>query len=331
MKDIADLAGVTKQTVSNVINRPEVVDPRTRQRIETLIGELGYRPNLLARGLATGRTMMVGLIVPNLSNPFYAGLVEAIVRRLGEDAYHLVLCTTGGDPAQVEHQLGILDRRSVDGLLVADHAVLDRLETLERLALPTVFCSWEFAVPEGEVGVTYDFAASGRLAAQHLLELGHSQIAVIASLPEHQRRLAGVYEALEAAGEPLPPHRLRVTEGTTVADARDVAEVMLREQPEITGVIALHDLGAVGVLDAARAAGRPVPASLSLVSIDDSRAAWDARPALTSVALPKIKLAGVAVTQLLAHVRDRSLRSDRVTLIEPHLVTRSSAARPALR
>lgn len=120
IKDVALRAGVTKQTVSNVINKRPVVSPVTRERVERAIAELGYTPNLLARGLATGQTMMVGLVVPTIANPFYAELVEDLERSLEAEGYSIALCTTYGDPERARRQLEILKRRYIDGLILAD-------------------------------------------------------------------------------------------------------------------------------------------------------------------------------------------------------------------
>jgi LacI family transcriptional regulator len=325
MREVAARAGVTKQTVSNALNRRHLVDPKTLLRIEQAIEELGFTPNLLARGLATGRTMMVGFLVPTLGNPFYAELVEAVARQLEEHGYNLVLCSTGEDDERIRHQLKTLSRHSIDGLLIAEHAIVRHLDVLQTMGVPQVFCSWEGPVPLDGVAVTFDFEAAGRLAAKHLYELGHRRIAMVGQFPEHNVRLDAARKALVEAGIELPDSLVRATGGPSVPGSYEASVRLLTEHPEITGIIASHDIAALGVLEAARGVGRKVPGNLSLVSIDDIQAAHQSHPPISTVALPKKAMAHEAVERLVAAATAGSEPPvGSVTILAPELITRGS-------
>jgi LacI family transcriptional regulator len=326
IKDVALRAGVTKQTVSNVINKRPVVSPVTRERVERAIAELGYTPNLLARGLATGRTMMVGLVVPTIANPFYAGLVEDLERSLEVEGYCISLCTTYGDPDRARRQLGILERRYIDGLILADDGhVGHHVDLLTEMGLPFVLCASETETPSGISVVTFDHGRAGYLAAQHLRDLGHREIAVVGDLPAHWVRLEGAQRALAEASIVIEPPRVRTARVSSQLGGFEAAMSVLSEHPEVSAVMATHDLLALGVLQAAAELGRAVPGSLSVVSIDDTDAAGQAHPPLTTVAFGKRRMADTS-TEILVRALTSGRQRPGVTSLSPELVVRASTA-----
>jgi LacI family transcriptional regulator len=329
IKDVALRAGVTKQTVSNVINKRPVVSPVTRERVERAIAELGYTPNLLARGLATGQTMMVGLVVPTIANPFYAELVEDLERFLEVEGYSIALCTTYGDPDRARRQLEILKRRYIDGLILADDGnVSHHVDLLTGMGLPFVLCASETETPSGVTVVTFDHGHAGYLAAQHLRDLGHREIAVVGDLPAHRVRLEGARRALAEASITIAPSRVRATTVSSQAGGFEAAMGVLREHPEVTAVMATHDLLALGVLQAAAELGRAVPEGLSLVGIDDIAAASQSHPPLTTVAFAKQRMAGKS-TEFLVRALTSGQQEPGVTSLSPELVVRESTVRPS--
>ncbi|MGW3409701.1 LacI family DNA-binding transcriptional regulator [Streptomyces sp. NPDC000888] len=330
LKDVALRAGVTKQTVSNVINKRPVVKPDTRERVERAIAELGYTPNLLARGLATGQTMMVGLVMPTIANPFYAELVEDLERCLEEEGYSIALCTTYGQPERARRQLEILKRRYIDGLILADDGNVGHdVDLLTEMGFPFVLCASETEIPSGATVVTFDHGQAGYLAAQHLRDLGHRDIAVVGDLPAHRVRLEGAQRALAEASITIPPSRIRATKVSSQLGGFEAAMGVLTEHPEVTAVMATHDLLALGVLQAAAELGRRVPEDLSVVGIDDIAAANQTHPAVTTVAFPKQSMARKS-TEFLVHALKSGRQRPGVTWLRPELVVRESTARPTV-
>jgi LacI family transcriptional regulator, galactose operon repressor len=319
MKDVALRAGVTKQTVSNVVNQRPVVAPETVARVEKAIEELGFRSNLLARGLATGQTMMVGLIVPTVTSAFYAEAVEGIENALDDSGYSIVVGTTYGDKDRTRRKLEGLRQRSIDGLILADDGkVGSHLEIVRQTGLPFVLCAWETAIPQGSTVVTFDYEKAGFLAGRHLQQLGHRRVGVVGDLPSHQLRLDGLRRGL--AEDPV---EIVASLESSQRGGYDAAVTLLGKAPEITAIMATHDLLALGVLEAARQLGRRVPDDLSLVSIDNIEASGQAHPPITTVAFPIDRLAQETTARLLKSLAGKRVRSS-VTTLPPKLVVRES-------
>lgn len=334
MSDVARRAGVTKQTVSNVVTGRVRVGPDTARRVRAAIEELGYTPNLVARSLATGSTMTVGVFVPTVAGSFYAELLEEVEDALHARGYHLLLCTTRMDGERAGRQLAAVSSRSVDALFVAgDRNLIDRLPLLAHARFPVVLCAWETEVPDGYPVVTLDYAEAGRLAGRHLRGLGHTRVAVLAGAA-HGPRVEGFREGFRAdpghAAASQGPVSIGVHRAPEpgAAGGFAAARAAFAADPEVTALFATHDLLAFGALEAARAAGRSVPGDLSIVGHDDvpeARLTW---PPLTSVAVPTRRMAREAVELLLRAITDPAAAAPATRRLQPELVARESSAPP---
>lgn len=330
MQDVARRAGVTKQTVSNVVTGRVRVRPETEQRVRAAIAELGYTPNLVARSLTTGTTTTVGLFVPTVVGSFYAELVEEVEDALDRQGYHLLLCTTRQDGERARRQLAGLSSRSIDALLVAgDEDLIDHLPLLADARFPVLLCAWETRAPDRFPVVTVDYEQAGYLAGRHLRELGHRRVAVLAS-PAHAARVAGFRRAFAEDGLTVPDDAVHLAAEPTPEGGRAAAEAALAHDPDATALFATHDVLVLGALAAARATGRDVPGDLSLIGHDDDREVRRTTPPLTSVALPTREMARQAVRALLDAVASGPDRAPAgaVRLLAPELVVRASTAPP---
>ncbi|MFJ7960285.1 LacI family DNA-binding transcriptional regulator [Streptomyces sp. NPDC096319] len=324
MQDVAERAGVTKQTVSNVISGRVPVRPATEARVRAAIADLGYVPNLVARSLATGSTRAVGLIVPTVSTAFYAEVVEEVEDVLDAHGYHLLLCTTRRDGERARRHLAGLTSRSVDALLVAgDQGLTDHLPLLSRERFPVALCAWETTAPAGFPVVTVDYEHGGHLAGRHLRELGHERVAVLAS-PAHTVRVDGFRRAFAEDGLDVPDGAVHVAPEPSFSGGVAAAAAALAADPSLTALFATHDVLAVGALEAARDAGRSIPGDLSVVAHDDTTEGLLTRPTLTSVALPTRAMAREAVELLLAAVGGSPPPGRRRRLLLPRLMPRDS-------
>ncbi|MFI6318248.1 LacI family DNA-binding transcriptional regulator [Nonomuraea sp. NPDC050556] len=321
MRDVAERAGVTKQTVSNVVTGRVPVRPDTEARVRTAIAELGYTPNLVARSLATGTTMTVGLFVPTVASSFYSAVVEEVENVLEEHGYHLLLCTTRQDGERARRHLAGLTSRLVDALLIAgDQDLIDHLPLLTDARFPVALCAWETEAPDTLPVVTIDYEQAGQLAGEHLRSLGHTRVAVLASLPAHARRLDGFRRA-------LPGAQVFASPSPTADGGFTAANAALAADPEITAFFATHDILALGALEAARLAGRSVPGDLSVVGHDDIAEVRHTHPALTTVAIPSREMARQAATLLLHAIADGRPPHGTLHLLQPSLIIRSSTGR----
>ncbi|KUO07356.1 LacI family DNA-binding transcriptional regulator [Streptomyces sp. DSM 15324] len=330
MDDVARRAGVTKQTVSNVVRGRTVVSPDTRAKVEAAIAELGYQPNLLARSLATGTTMTVGFIVPTVANPFYSVVVEEVETVLEERGYHLLLATTRGDGERARRHLTSLSNRSLDALLVAgDRDLGEHVPLLERLGLPVALCMWDSEPPSALPVVTVDFEKAGYLAGRHLCQLGHRRPVVIADVPAHRVRIEGMRRAFAEVGVTLGDEAVLSAPGATPEAGYAAALLALAAPERPTCVLTSTDAIALGVTEAFRHHGLRVPEDISVVGIDDIPQAAHAHPPLTTVGLPMRRMARDAAELLLNAIRDKQPVPPDLSLLSPAIIRRESSAPPA--
>ncbi|MEV6416453.1 LacI family DNA-binding transcriptional regulator [Kribbella sp. NPDC051718] len=323
MQDVANRAGVTKQTVSNVVNGRAAVRPDTEARVRAAIADLGYEPNLVARSLATGSTMTVGLIVPTVASPFYSEIVEEVENVLDQHGYHLVLCTTRADGDRAKRQLAGLSSRLVDALLIAgDRDLTDPLALLPDARFPIALCAWETQIPDSLPVVTIDYEHAGFLAGEHLRSLGHRRIAAVVELPTHELRLAGLRRAF--GQDKLSDDHVFVPTKPTPAGGFAAAQAALAADPELTAIFASHDLLALGVLEAVKESGRSVPGDVSVIGFDDTAPVALTHPALTAVAIPSREMARQATALLLRAIDDGTQPVNSAQLLRTSLVIRDS-------
>ena len=329
MSDVARRAGVTKQTVSNVVTGRVRVRGDTAERVRAAIEELGYTPNLVARSLATGSTSTVGLFVPTVVGSFYAELIEEVEDVLHGRGYHLLLCTTRLDGERARRQFAGVSSRNVDALLITgDRDLMDHLPLLADAPFPVVLCAWETAVPAGYPVVTFDYPAAGRLAGEYLRELGHRRAAVLAS-PTHDVRVEGFRDGFGGAADGAESIAVHYAAEPTPAGGFAAAQVAFAADPRPTALFATHDVLALGALEAARAAGLSVPGDVSIIGHDDTPEARQTWPPLSSVAIPTRTMAREAVESLLRAITDPDTVARPTTRrLPPLLVTRASCAPP---
>jgi DNA-binding LacI/PurR family transcriptional regulator len=326
--DVARLAGVSTATVSRSLNGIGQIAPGTRAAIDAAVEQLGYRPNTIARSLVTKSTQTIALLLPDITNPFYAALVSGIQQHALEAGYTMLLCTTEGNPEREEQYLSLLRAKQVDGALV-DGLVLppDRVARFVADGFPIVCLDRDIdsaSVPLVQV----DNRLGARLATEHLLSLGHSRVAHVSGAPElgiSGERVAGYRQALVDAGiEPDPT--LVVVGSFTVEGGYEAGKALLAES-SATAIFAANDLSAMGVINAIVESGRRVPADVSVVGFDDLHLSAYTTPPLTTIHQPALEIAERAVQLLLELTKRRKVLRLR-HLLEPVLIVRGSTAPP---
>lgn len=294
IRDVARDAGVSPSTVSRALSMPGLVNPVTRERVLRAAQRLGYEPNRAARGLITGRTGNVGLIVPDLANPFFPSLVKGVQAKAREADYAVLLADTDEDPAAESDLVRVLAKQ-VDGLILCSPR--GREEDIRSLAATTtlVMVNRRFGkLPS----VVFDNADGMRQAVAHLQALGHRRVGWVGgprSSWSNRDRLRALQAATAAAGMELfvaghfPPQ----FEGGIAA-----ADLIIASG--VTAVIAYNDLMALGLLDRLRNRGVDVPRDISVIGIDDIQMSAMSSPTLTTVSLTKEQAGRAAVDLLLA-------------------------------
>jgi LacI family transcriptional regulator len=293
IRDVARLAGVSASTVSRALSMPEMVSPATRARVQTAADRLGYAPNRAARGLITGRTGNIGLVVPDLANPFFPSVVKGMQARARAADLAVFLADTDEDPSAEAGLVRALAKQ-VDGMILCSPRAT--VEELQGFAQQTPVVLMNRLI--GDIpAVTFDNADGMRQAVAHLAALGHRRIAWVggpATSWSDGERARGLAEATAAAGLELAPigHFPPYYDGGVAAADQVVAS-------GATAAIAYNDLMAIGLLARLNARGIAVPDQFSVVGIDDIAMSRMAHPALTTVRLPKQQAGRVAVELLL--------------------------------
>jgi LacI family transcriptional regulator len=331
IRDVAARAGVSTTTVSHVVNRTRKVEPATAARVEAAIDELGYRPNALARSMRRGNTHTVGVVVPDIANPFFGDLARSFEDHMFEAGYSAIICNSDGDVAKEARYLEVLLSKQVDGLLmVAASQPSEGLRDLVEGGTPTIVVDREL----DELSVSQVMVANrdgGALAGRHLLELGHRDIGVIAGpgrLGTSALRLEGFRTALAQAGVELPEERV-VRGDFRAASGRAAMGTWLESGHPPTAVFAENDLMAIGALSAAHAADVEVPDQLSVVGFDGIAFGADVTPPLTSVTHSVDELARTAIELLFERMRDGGTAPRLVELPVTLSVRASSGPPPA--
>ncbi|MEN8234078.1 MAG: LacI family DNA-binding transcriptional regulator [Actinomycetota bacterium] len=270
---VAEAAGVSAPTVSRVINHPASVTAATRSRVEAAIRELNYRPSAIARGLAYGRTMTVGAVVPFLTHPSAVQRVRGLIEGLRTSPLPLSLYDVESPQHRVEHfELLTSGHPPMGTVVVGLGPTPDELGALRSVGTPVVFVDVD--IP-GFSRVIVDHREGGRLATQHLIGLGHERIGFVGDaegnafgFTSSARHHRGYVEVLTAAGLPVED-ALSMTGPHGRAEARTLAERMLTNSERPTAVFAASDTQAMGVIDAAARLDLSIPADLSVIGFDD--------------------------------------------------------------
>ncbi|MEV4621402.1 LacI family DNA-binding transcriptional regulator [Asanoa sp. NPDC049573] len=331
IKEVAQRAGVSLGTVSNVLNRPDIVSPQTRTRVLEAIEELGFVRNDSARQLRAGRSRTVAIVVLDVSNPFFTDVVrgaEAVVEGAGG---MVVVCNSGGDSAREHRHLDVLEEQRVQGILVTpvSDGKQPRLDRMAKRGIPVVLVD-RGAGLANQCSVAVDDVLGGRIAAQHLAERGHKRIAFVGgptSLRQVADRLAGAQAALSEQGLAAPlvveTPVLSVSAGRQAAD--EVVALPAARRP--TAIFCANDLVALGVLQALTAHGLRVPDDIALVGYDDIEFAAGAAVPLSSVRQPREQLGRTAAQLLLEESTDGEHHEHRHVVFQPELAVRESSAK----
>jgi DNA-binding LacI/PurR family transcriptional regulator len=329
MHDIAKRAGVSLGTVSNVVNgTTEVRDP-LRRRVLQAIEELGYQPSQLARALRRDSSNMIGMIIPDITNPFFPALVRAVEDVAYSNMYRLVLCNTDNDPDKEASYLGELQSYLPAGLLLipAVESKLRHAPVRNGRVTPTVCIDRKPLGWKGDI-VRTNNDAGAHSAAHHLIDHGHRRIGMISG-PAHlaisRERLKGFRRALKEANIEIPPSHVQIA-NLDRASGFDAALRLLRLPSRPTAIFAANDLMAMGALLAVRELGLHCPEDVSIVGFDNLDVVELLMPPLTTVQQHTYKLGVAAAELLLQRISDPTQPGHEIVL-ETELVRRASVMR----
>jgi len=331
MKDVASLAGVAVGTVSNVLNHPDLVRPLTRARVEAAMEQLGFIPNGSARQLRAGRSRCLGLVVLDVTNPFFTEVARGVEDYAQAAGYAVILCNSDEADDKERRYLRVLEEQRVRGILITPvHGRAPELRRIRERGTPVVLLDRPGSA--GQCSVAVDDRRGGEIAVSHLLGLGHRRIALVngpVAIRQCADRRRGALRAVEQAGLDPADVLTEVTVPAMNARAGVAAADELLGGPKPTAVFCTNDMLALGLLRRLGQAGVAVPGDLAVVGYDDIEFAADAAVPLTSVRQPKYQL-GRAAAELLLDEADRPDQHEhRRFVFKPELVARASSGAPA--
>lgn len=328
IREVAEQAGVSLGTVSNVLNRPEIVAEATRLRVQAVIAQLGFVRNASAHQLRAGRSYHLGLVVLDVTNPFFTEVARGVEDVASEAGYVVILCNSDSSPEKEKRYLHMLQEQRAAGILITpvqnDVSYLQHLRQqesavvlLDRSSRARDLCS-----------VAIDDALGGELALRHLLELGHRHIAFVGgplSIRQYAERRRGAQRAIKKAG--LDPHEHLSDYLLATQNARSgeqCVEVILTSTPRPSAIFCANDLLALGVMRGLSQRGITIPHEIALVGYDDVEFASMLSPALTSIRQPKYQLGRAAANLLLQEISEAQEHQHTQIVYQPELIVRSS-------
>lgn len=326
IKDIARTAGVSYATVSRALNGKYGVKPSTRERVLAAARRLGYRPNAIARGLVTRRTMTIGLIVPDITNPFFPEVAAGVEDAARAAGYGVLLCNSDWQKVSERQYAALLIGRRVEGIIIAPISRAEEpLDERVPPSFPVVYvASNPRATPRSYVVI--DNVRGALLATKHLLDAGRSPVAFIGSQERaDDERFEGYRRALADRGMACDERFVRLGDMRQASGYR-LLRGMIDEGDRPRAVFAENDLMALGCLQAARECGLRVPEDVAIVGFDDIPFASFPEVQLTTIRQPTYDMGRMAVDILLAGCAEAPKRPEaRQVVLEPQLVVRRTA------
>ena len=331
--DVARRAGVSVTTVSHVINGTRFVSDELRLRVTAAMEELRYRPNYMARSLRSGETKIIGLVVPDNSNPFFAEISRVIEDVGFENGYSVILCNSDGDLNKEQAYINLLISKQVDGVIfIASGSKQDLLEELITNKIQVIVADRKIPQSMADV-VLVNNEQGGYIASGHLVALGHERIGCISGpsdLTPSADRVKGYERALSEANIPIQDE-LIVAGDLRYQGGEKAMQRLLELNTPPTAVFASNDMMAIGAMRAIHNAGLRIPEDVSLVGFDDIPLAAALFPALTTVSQPMTELAQLTAKRLIDRIQNSEENfNPQQYILETELIVRDSCAPPRM-
>jgi LacI family transcriptional regulator len=327
--DVAKQAGVAPITVSRVINNSGYVSPGTRARVEKAIDDLGYVPNRLAQGLRSKQTHTLGLVITDITNPFWTTVVRGVEDATHTAGFNVILCNTDESEEKQETYVRVLLQKQVDGfIIVPARSSKDAVKIIQHARVPLVVMDREVGVPVDTVRC--DSEGGAYQLVRHLIGLGHTRIAVLSgaeSVSTAVDRVTGYLKALKEANISVDKSIILNREFTQVAGF-EMTKHVLSLTPRPTAIFAVNNFIAIGAYKALTEMNMRVPEDVSMVAFDDLPPALVMEPFLTVAAQPAYEMGHQAATLLLKRLSGQLSESYQNIVLPTDLIVRLSTAVP---
>ncbi len=297
--DVAKAAGVSKQTVSRAINDKGEISADTKERIMQVVRELGYRPNRLAQAMNTQKSFMVGLIVPDITNPFFPEVARGVQDGAYSSDYNVFFCNSDDDAKVEINLLESLAAQGVDGIILFSHQATDtQLKAFADTFRPIVLVNRTIAHPNIDTLIVNNMLG-GEMAADHLIAAGHTEIGMFNNRDfsvDEIRRVSGFRDVLIDSG--LSAENIINAEPTLVGGYQ-ATEKLFEQNPTVSAIFTYNDMMGIGAIRACHDLGRRVPEDVAIIGFDDIHLASMYSPSLSSVRVDKYELGKLALRRLL--------------------------------
>jgi len=327
LRDVAKAAKVSVGTVSNVLNRPEVVASETLTRVQATIKELGFVPNGFARHLRSGQSRTLGLIVPDVANPFFTEVARGVEDAASKRDYAVFLCNSDESATKEDRYVNVLIQQQVRGVLITPADMKsDRLEVMRERGIAVTLLDREIKGRK-QCSVSVDDVHGGQIAIEYLAGLGHKNIAWVCgpeSIPQVADRGAGVTKAAKVAGAKIETIRVPLM---NAAKGEEAAKKILELGVMPTAIFCANDLLALGVMRALLANKVRIPEQVSVLGYDNIEFAPSAAVPLSSIAQPSYQMGVTAADLLLNECEDGENHEHQQIRFQPQLVERASTGK----
>jgi LacI family transcriptional regulator len=327
LRDVAKAAKVSVGTVSNVLNRPDVVAPETLARVQATIKELGFVPNGFARHLRSGQSRTLGLIVPDVANPFFTEVARGVEDAASKRDYAVFLCNSDESASKEDRYINVLIQQQVRGVLITPADMKsDRLEVMRERGIAVTLLDREIKGRK-QCSVSVDDVHGGQIAIEYLAGLGHKNIAWVCgpeSIPQVADRGAGVTKAAKVAGAKIETVRVPLM---NAAKGEEAAKKILELDVMPTAIFCANDLLALGVMRALLANKVRIPEQVSVLGYDNIEFAPSAAVPLSSIAQPSYQMGVTAADLLLNECEDGENHEHQQIRFQPQLVERASTGK----
>lgn len=329
LKDVARVAGVSTATVSRSLNSPDSVAKKTLARVQSAVDQLGYSPNFGARALAAKRTNTIGAVIPTMENAIFARGLQAFQETLFENGSTLLVASSSYQRELEEVQIRTLIARGADAiLLIGEDRREEVYEFLNKRGIPYVL-AWNYRQESDHCFVGFDNRVAAREMARKVLNLGHTNIGMIAGLTREndraRERVSGVREAIAEFN--ISERNFSLIEAQyDFTSAGDAVEKLLENDPRPTAIICGNDILAIGAVKRLKSLGLCVPQDISITGFDDIEVSSIIEPELTTVHIPHRDMGKIAAEQLLEMRRNQTVASS--IELKPFIVERQSLAKP---
>jgi len=325
IKDVAKLAGVHPSTVSRVINNDSRISEKTKNKVIYVINKLGYTPNAIARGLKTKRTNTIGMLIPDITNPFFANLARGVEDAASENGFNVILCNSDEKLEKERTYLEILKEKRVDGLILSSVHIKDKsIFRLEKIKYPYILVSRDIAGLDKNCIIVNDIAG-GTMATEHLIKLGYRRIAHITG----PLKVKSAINRLEGYGIALKKNHIEykeelVEEGDfRIAGGYKAMKKLLELSELPTAIFAANDLVAIGAMQAIQKKNYHIPKDFCIIGFDDIKLASFVYPALSTIRQPMLEMGVLAVKTLLRIIKGGEFNQKKV-ILKPELIVRES-------